>query len=77
VPERASITATEAPLTVEIPTGFAVMREGDPALAREWQLALREAMQRAFAAGYVAMDFLRESAETHPRARYLLRRPAA
>lgn len=77
VPERASITATEAPLTVEIPTGFAVLREGDPALAREWQLALREAMQRAFAAGYMAMDFLRESAETHPRARYLLRRPAA
>lgn len=76
-PEHAPLTAANTPLTVEIPTDFAALKERDPALARAWQLALREAMLNAFAAGYVAMDFLRESAETHLRARYLLRRPAA
>lgn len=70
-----SLEARDAPLTAEIPLHFAALRESDPALARQWQAALREAMQRTFAAGYVAMDFLRESAETS-RGWYLLRRPA-
>ena len=64
------------PLHLDIPPNLNAIKSHDPALARTWQLAVRDAFQRAFAAGYVAMDFARETAEQGPRTYYILRRPA-
>lgn len=62
-------------LRLEIPPSIAALKERDPELARAWQLAVREAFQRAFAAGYVAVDFTREQGEHGLRVYYILRRP--
>jgi predicted GNAT superfamily acetyltransferase len=59
-------------LHVEIPASIAdVKGYASPAVAQEWQLAVREAMQSAFGAGFVAVGFSR--ADPH-RPRYLLER---
>jgi predicted GNAT superfamily acetyltransferase len=64
-------------IEIDIPPNLAGLKERDPARARAWQLRVREAFQRAFAAGYVAMDFGRGTRDDGPRAWYILRRPLA
>jgi predicted GNAT superfamily acetyltransferase len=65
----------EPPVRIEIPADFAAVRAQSIERARDCQRAVRATFQRAFAAGYVAMDFVREAGE-QPRAYYVLRRPA-
>jgi predicted GNAT superfamily acetyltransferase len=66
------IPSLSAHLLVEIPSNIAqVKTHGGPNLAREWQLALREAFQGAFDAGFVAVGFSRVEPS---RPRYLLER---
>jgi len=62
-------------LQIQIPPDFAALKSRDARLARAWQEAVRRAFQRAFAAGYVAMDFQREGAGDEARCWYELRRP--
>jgi predicted GNAT superfamily acetyltransferase len=71
----AARTTHHAALHLDIPPNITAVKEQDTALARAWQLAVREAFQGAFAAGYVAVDFAREQDERGPRAYYILRRP--
>jgi predicted GNAT superfamily acetyltransferase len=57
-------------LSIEIPPRIAELKSrGSPDFARKWQLALREAFQTAFEAGFVAVGFTREDPA---RPRYLL-----
>ena len=59
-------------LHVEIPASIADIKGyAPPAVAQEWQQAVREAMQSAFAAGFVAVGFSRAEPK---RPRYLLER---
>ena len=43
---------------IEIPANLRLLRLQDARLAYEWRIALREAFQLAFAAGYWAVDFV-------------------
>lgn len=43
-------------LTVAIPADIMAVREADPGLAKEWRLSVRAALERAFEAGYVALE---------------------
>lgn len=64
-------------LRIEIPGQIGELRQREPALARAWQLAVREAFQQSFAAGYAAVDVQREQLHERERMYYLLRRPRA
>ncbi len=46
-----------APLSVRIPGDIAPIKEGDPAAALAWRLAVRQALSWAFARGYAVRDF--------------------
>ena len=48
-----------ARLQVEIPAAIRQVLLADDALARDWQLAVREALRGGFAAGYAAVGFAR------------------
>jgi predicted GNAT superfamily acetyltransferase len=48
------------PVLLEIPSDITSIRQNDPDLAEAWSLAIRQAFQAAFAAGYRADGFLRE-----------------
>ncbi len=61
---------------IEIPPDIAALKSADPEVARAWQSRVREAFQRAFAEGYVAMDFARQTTDDGTRTCYVLRRPA-
>lgn len=63
------------PLLLEVPPNIAELRAHDLAEARRRQLSVRQGFQRAFAAGYVAMDFVRDKGDEGPRTAYVLRRP--
>lgn len=43
---------------IEIPPDIARLKRDNMALARAWQLAVRQAMQKAFAQGYTAVKFI-------------------
>jgi predicted GNAT superfamily acetyltransferase len=43
---------------IEIPTDFDELLTGQPAIAREWRLATREAFTKALSAGYIVKDFV-------------------
>lgn len=59
-------------LQIEIPANLGSVKSAGPAeAAREWQAALRQAFQSAFAAGYSAVGFTRADPS---RPRYLLER---
>lgn len=58
-PGRRRELAGEPRLHLEIPVSMAAVRASGSPLARAWQLAVREAFQAAFAAGYVAVGFAR------------------
>lgn len=49
---------SETRCRIEIPDSISALKKDQIALAREWQLALRQAMQTSFAAGYAAVDFV-------------------
>ncbi len=64
-------------LLIEIPADIARLRRDRPELAERWRLAVREAFQAAFAAGYRAISFVRDETVTPRRVFYVLdRRPA-
>ena len=65
---------TDRRVLVEIPSDFQSLKARDRALALEWRLAAREALDPAFAAGYAAVEFLRGADGT--RGAYLLVRTA-
>lgn len=67
--------AASTPLRIGIPADVLALRSSAPTLARGWQAAVRAAFQRAFAAGYVAMDVERRDEAGARRVFYLLRRP--
>jgi predicted GNAT superfamily acetyltransferase len=68
-----SIPEATTQLLVEIPPNIgSVKSRGSPNLARDWQLALRDAFQAAFDAGFVAVGFTRADPQ---QPRYLLERP--
>lgn len=45
---------------IEIPYQLAALKRDNVELAKAWQLGVRQAMQTAFAAGYVAVDFAQD-----------------
>ena len=45
-------------LLAEIPSDFNTLKEADFALARDWRFFSREVFETAFAAGYIATDFV-------------------
>jgi len=45
----------------EIPSDFSALKEADFALARDWRFFSRELFETAFAAGYIATDFVFEA----------------
>lgn len=65
---------TDRRVLVEIPSDFQSLKARDRALALEWRLAAREALDPAFAAGYAAVEFLR-SADGSRGAYLLVRTP--
>ncbi len=66
--------AAAVPLRIEIPAEIVELRQRDAPRARAWQQAVREAFQRAFAAGYIAMEVQRDDDDGVRRNWYLLRR---
>ena len=48
-------------LLVEIPRAFQDLKARDAKLALAWRTAVRDALERAFAEGYAAVEFLRSS----------------
>lgn len=61
-------------LLVEIPARFQVIKAASLALARSWQLNVRQACEVAFESGYTACDVVREDVHGVPRVYYLLKR---
>lgn len=61
--------ASGGPFLVHVPPDYLALRERDGELAREWRGAVAEALDRAFAAGCIAVDFRREDSS------YLLASP--
>ncbi len=57
---------------LEIPFDLAALREHDPAGARRWRHAVRDAFRAAFDLGYVVDDFATLSAQHERRSFYLL-----
>ena len=45
-------------ILAEIPSDFSALKEADFALARDWRFFTREVFETAFAAGYIATDFV-------------------
>ena len=71
-PERVhDIPPDAAHLQVEVPPRIADLKKAGPNLVDEWQQALRQTFQNAFAAGFVAVGFTRTD-PAHPG--YLLER---
>jgi len=60
---------------LDIPPDLAALKGERPDVVRAWQAAVRAQCSAAFAAGYVAMDFVREPG-ADARAYYVLRQPA-
>ncbi|MBI4789874.1 MAG: hypothetical protein HY782_22810 [Chloroflexi bacterium] len=59
-------------LLVEIPGDLAALKSRAPDLARDWRARTRSVFQRAFAAGYVATNFVLGTDPALRRAAYLL-----
>jgi chorismate synthase len=62
--------AGESHLLVEIPRDFQAIKQRDRALALEWRMAARAALEPAFERGYAAVEFLRDASGA--RGAYLL-----
>ena len=72
LPRPARRTSSADALRLEIPGDWDVLCAADAGLAREWQLAVREAFQEAFQRGLVACDFAPHGERAGG---YVLRRP--
>jgi predicted GNAT superfamily acetyltransferase len=57
---------------LEIPPNFLDLKRADLGLAAAWRLLTREIFEKAFAAGYVATDFVYLKGEKFPRSYYVL-----
>jgi chorismate synthase len=68
-PGTVGSTGGASHLLVAVPGAFQTLKARDAALAGAWRIALREALERAFADGYAAVEFLRS---TDGRGAYLL-----
>ncbi|MBV8717716.1 MAG: hypothetical protein JO020_19405 [Chloroflexi bacterium] len=66
-----TIPSDASHLTVEIPARISDVKGLGPSASADWQRSVRDAFQRAFAAGYIAVGFSRENPA---RPRYLLER---
>lgn len=53
---------------IEVPGDFQAVKRRSPALAQDWRLATREALEAALAQGFQAADFLRRGAYVMVRA---------
>jgi len=62
---------------LEIPARIADLRRDQPAAAEAWRLAVREAFQASFAAGYHAVGLVRDESTGDRRCYYELERPQA
>src|SRR5574341_1774466 len=71
--ERENESASDL-LLVEMPSNLNTLKAHSPALAQEWRLRTRDFFQRAFAAGYAAIDFVIGTRGGHRRAAYALTR---
>jgi predicted GNAT superfamily acetyltransferase len=57
-PQRGSLALHHPLLYVEIPADIGEIKRADLPLALDWRLAVREAMQQAFAHGFSIVDFI-------------------
>jgi predicted GNAT superfamily acetyltransferase len=57
---------------VEVPPDFQALKRRDASLALAWRMHTREIFEQAFAAGYMATDFVHLKGEKHPRSYYVL-----
>jgi chorismate synthase len=73
-PPRTDLEAEE--LLLEVPDDWDAVCRAGAGLAREWQAAVRQAFESAFARGYAAEGFV-PAGGPPPRAGYVLRRGAA
>ncbi|MEP6694686.1 MAG: hypothetical protein ABJB39_08585, partial [Chloroflexota bacterium] len=58
-PGKVTRAGDETHLLMEIPARFQELKARDPESALAWRLAVREAIEAAFARGYAAVEFLR------------------
>ncbi len=58
-PGKVTPAGDETHLLLEIPAQFQELKARDPKTALAWRLAVREAIEPAFARGYAAVEFLR------------------
>ena len=58
-PVESDLRLDGAPLAVPIPDDIAAIRSADKPLALAWRLYVREALEKAFAAGYTMVDCIR------------------
>jgi predicted GNAT superfamily acetyltransferase len=68
-PGKVTPAGEETHLLLEIPESFQELKARDPDAAIAWRLAVREAIEAAFARGYAVVEFLRGSSG---RGAYLL-----
>ena len=59
VPAKVAPAGDETHLLLEIPADFQKLKARDREAALAWRLAVREAIEPAFARGYAAVEFLR------------------
>ena len=71
-------TTGDAPrVLLEIPSGIGDLRRALPEAAEAWRLAVRQAFQASFAAGYHAVGLVRDESSGDRRCYYELERPEA
>jgi chorismate synthase len=58
-PGKVAPAGEETHLLLEIPADFQKLKARDPKTALAWRIAVREAIEPAFARGYAAVEFLR------------------
>ena len=58
-PGKVTPAGEETHLLMEIPADFQKLKARDPKTALAWRIAVREAIEPAFARGYAAVEFLR------------------
>ena len=68
-------SANDPRVLLEIPSRIANLRRDKPATAEAWRLAVRQAFQASFAAGYHAIGLVRDESSEERRCYYELVRP--
>ncbi|MBV8312785.1 MAG: hypothetical protein JO344_20565, partial [Planctomycetaceae bacterium] len=69
-------TSANAPrVLLEVPPRIADLRRDQPEAAEAWRLAVRQAFQASFAAGYHAVGLVRDESSGERRCYYELDRP--